>query len=324
MSSLRVGVVGVGYFGRFHALKLSQMPNVDLVGVCDLDLRRAQKIAREAGTAVIGTLQEMITCCDAIIIASPAKMHYEQASAVLKANKHVFIEKPLAQTVGEATQLENLASKAQSICQVGHLLRFSPSYKLITEKISAPLYIETLRMAPYRNRGTDVSVVLDMMTHDLDMVLALVGSSIEHIEALGAAVSSPWEDIANARINFENGCVATLMVSRISFRQERRLRVFSQHGYLSANFQKRRMHWINKKEGICIPGGQGFRGKIYKWKSGDPLREELSAFVSSCLEGKQKGVSVFEGARVMRAADGIIRAMEKRKNKMFHSGLLAE
>jgi predicted dehydrogenase len=254
---LRIGVAGAGHFGRYHALKAAASPRAMLAGVHDIDAERARTIGWEAGAPDLD-FPALLQACDALIVAAPAEAHHALASAALRAGKHVLVEKPIAATLDEADDLAALAAANQRVLQVGHLERFSAAHGALAGRIGPPLYIEATRIAPFKPRGTDVSVILDLMIHDLDLVLTLVDSPIAHVDAVGAAVASAHEDIANARIRFENGAVATITASRVSARTERRMRVFAQDGYLAVDFANRRLTAIARGRGKPVPGVEGF------------------------------------------------------------------
>ncbi|MBL7232984.1 Gfo/Idh/MocA family protein [Komagataeibacter oboediens] len=321
---LRVGIVGAGHFGRFHALKVQAAAREVLTGIHDPDTARARKVAVEAGGAPVLSYPDLLACSDAIIVAAPAEHHFELARQALAAGKHVLVEKPMAATLAQADELAHLAQVHGVVLQVGHLLRYSAEHRAITDRISRPLYIEATRLAPYKPRGTDVSVILDLMIHDLDLVLSIVDSPIESVDALGAAVSSPFEDIANARVRFENGCVATIAASRISLKTERRMRVFSQEGYLSADFMKRELTMIGRTRGLPLPlpGSGGFRRESVTWRDHDTLAAEHAAFAASCLDGAQVLVDAVAGRRALAAALAVTREIAATRARMEASGLI--
>src|SRR6201996_7676658 len=257
-SKLRVGIAGAGHFGRYHALKVASSSRAQLAGIYDLDLERAKTVGWETGTRHL-SFEALLTSCDALIVAAPAEVHFEPASKALRAGKHVLVEKPIAATLAQADELSALAKKHKLVLQVGHLERFSAAYQAMAARIGAPLYIEATRIAPFKPRGTDVSVILDLMIHDLDLVLALIDSEIESVDAVGAPVASPHEDIANARLRFRNGAVATITASRISPRTERRMRIFAQDSYMAADFSARTLTVIGRMpedESAVLPGQQ--------------------------------------------------------------------
>ena len=319
---LRIGIAGAGHFGRFHALKVAASPRAELVGLHDPDQARAAAVGREAGRAPALSLDALLATADAIIVAAPAEAHHALAAQALRAGKHVLIEKPIASTLEQADELAALATTAGRVLQVGHLLRYSAEHRAISSRITRPLYIEAARIAPYKPRGTDVSVILDLMIHDLDLVLALVDSPIASVDALGAAVSSTNEDIANARVRFENGCVATITASRISLKTERRMRFFSEEGYLSADFVARKLVMIGRERGIPLPGTGGFRREELSWSDHDSMAAEHAAFVASCLDGAPVIVDAAAGRRALAAAIAVTESMQASHRLAKASGLL--
>lgn len=322
--TLRIGVVGAGHFGRFHALKVAASTRSILVGVHDPDHARAELVGREAGGAPALGLDALLAACDAAIVAAPAEHHFPLADAVLRAGRHVLIEKPIASTLEEADRLAALAAETGLVLQVGHLLRYSAEHRAITERISRPLYIEATRIAPFKPRGTDVSVILDLMIHDLDLVLAIVDSPIESVDALGAAVSSPHEDIANARVRFANGCVAAITASRISLKTERRMRLFSEEGYLSADFVNRELTMIGRERGLPLPGTGGFRREAVSWQDHDTLAAEHEAFCAACLDGAPVVVDAAAGRRALAAALAVTDGIAEARARMQRSGLIGQ
>lgn len=320
--TLKVGVIGAGHFGRFHALKVRHVARETLVGLFDPDNKRAALVAKEAGCPVMQDVDTLLAACDAVVVAAPAEFHFELAVQALRTGKHVLVEKPIAATLEQADFLVTLAHESGLVCQVGHLLRYSAEHDAITQRITRPLYIEATRIAPYKPRGTDVSVILDLMIHDLDLVLAIVDSPIAQVDALGAAVSSAHEDIANARVRFENGCVATITASRISLKTERRMRLFSEEGYLSADFVKRELTMIGRDRGLPLPGTGGFRREHITWKEHDSLMAEHEAFVAACLDGAPVVVDANAGRRALAAALAVADGIAESRRRMELSGLI--
>ncbi|WP_342630110.1 Gfo/Idh/MocA family oxidoreductase [Nguyenibacter vanlangensis] len=319
---LRVGVIGAGHFGRFHALKVAASPRETLVGIHDPDMARAASVGAEAGDAPALDLDTLLDRSEAVVIAAPAEHHFILADRALRAGRHVLVEKPIASTLDQADRLAALAAETGLVLQVGHLLRYSAEHRAITERISRPLYIEATRIAPFKPRGTDVSVILDLMIHDLDLVLAIVDSEIEDVDALGAAVSSQHEDIANARVRFANGCVATITASRISLKTERRMRLFSEEGYLSADFVKRELTMIGRETGLPLPGTGGFRRQAVTWDDHDTLAAEHAAFAASCLDGAPVLVDAQAGRRALAAALAVTGGIRAARERMERSGLV--
>ena len=321
MGQLRIGIIGAGHFGRFHALKVKASQRAVLAGLYDPQAERAGAIGREAGAPALA-LEALLETSDAVIVASPAETHFELAGRALAAGKHVLVEKPIAATLDEADRLAGLAREHGRVLQVGHLLRYSAEHRAISSRITRPLYIEATRIAPYKPRGTDVSVILDLMIHDLDLVLSLVDSPISSVDALGAAVSSPLEDIANARVRFENGCVATITASRISLKTERRMRLFSEEGYLSADFGARELVMIGRERGLPLPGTGGFRREAVSWTEHDSMAAEHEAFAASCLDGAPVLVDALAGRRALAAAIAVTESIAASRRVAIASGLI--
>ncbi len=321
---LRVGVAGAGHFGRYHALKLgSAGPRARLSGVHDRHAERARNVAAETGTPDV-SLPELLKASDAVIVAVPAAVHYPIAKAALMAGKHVLVEKPIAATLAEADELARLATERHLVLQVGHLERFSAAYGALAGRVGAPLYIEATRIAPFKPRGTDVSVILDLMIHDLDLVLSLTDSPIEQVDAIGAAVSGPHEDIANARIRFTSGAVAAITASRVATRTERQMRIFAQDGYVALDFANRRLTVIRRGEGQAIPGLDGFDMEQTSWQDHDSLAAEQAAFITSVLDGAPVLVDAAAGARALAAALAVSDAMAVSRARMTKSGLIQQ
>jgi predicted dehydrogenase len=331
---LRVGVAGAGHFGRYHALKVAASGRTQLTGIFDPNLERAKTVGWEAGAPEMG-FESLLAISDAVIIAAPADAHHGLAAAALRAGKHVLVEKPIAATVREADELGMLARDHGRVLQVGHLERFSAAYQALKGRAGAPLYIEATRIAPFKPRGTDVSVVLDLMIHDLDLVLALVDSDIESVDAIGAAVASSHEDIANARLRFRNGAVAAITASRISSRTERRMRIFAQDRYLAADFAARKLTVIGRtpQEGDAewsaaallapVPGVAGFSMEEVAWEDHDSLAAEQAAFVASILDGAPVLVDAAAGGRALVVALAVAESMRESRDRMMASGLIA-
>src|SRR5271166_5509011 len=318
---LRIGVAGAGHFGRYHALKASSSPRSVLAGVHDRNAERARTVGWEAGAPALG-LAELIAASDAVIVAASADAHFALASEALRAGRHVLVEKPIAATLAEADELAALAAARGLVLQVGHVERFSAAHGALAGRIGTPLYIEAVRIAPFKPRGTDVSVILDLMIHDLDLVLALVDSPLESVDAVGAAVASEHEDIANARVRFENGSVATITASRIAFRTERRMRIFGQDGYLALDFANRRLTSIARGTGKPIPQVPDFGMEDTSWEEHDSLAAEHAGFVASVLDGAPVLVDAAAGRRALAAALAVTEAMAASRARAVASGIL--
>ena len=318
---MRIGVIGAGYFGRLHALKLAQSARARLVGVSDADPARAAAVAAEIGTQAMAR-PALLAGCDAVVIAAPAEAHFALAGEALRAGVHVLVEKPMAATLAEADGLAELAAARGLVLQVGHLLRYSPEHAAIRARMPRPIYIECIRVAPLRPRGTDVSVVLDLMIHDLDLVLALVDSPIRSVEAIGAAVASGLDDIAEARIGFENGCVARLVASRIALTTERTMRLFGRDRYLSVDFAARRMTVVGRGEGVPLHQLEGAGRTEVTWEPADALEAEHAAFAASVLDGAAVVVDAAAGRRALAAALAVGEAIGVAWARVRAGGLL--
>ena len=278
--SLRAAVIGVGYLGRFHAQKYAALPDVKLVGVVDPDPGRAAAVAGELGTSALASHAELAGKVDLVSIASTTESHYRIARDCLAAGLHVLVEKPITVTVAEADELIALAAAGKLMLQVGHLERYNPAWLAVRDRIGTPLFIEAHRMAPFKPRGTDVSVVLDLMIHDLDLILPLVQSPVADLRASGVAVLTEGIDIANARIEFANGCVANITASRASTASLRRMRIFQHHEYLSIDFGERKIGLAKKRDAI-VEGEAPIDSESRVEPPGDALLSEIQAFVAS-------------------------------------------
>ena len=318
---LRVGLAGAGHFGRFHALKLAASRRAVFAGLHDPNPARASAVGSEVGVPAM-PFNELLQCCDALIIAAPAEVHWEIAVAALEARCHVLVEKPMAATIEQADHLAAFAAERGLVLQVGHLVRYSAEYGAIAARMGRPLYIEATRIAPFQTRGTDVSVILDLMIHDLDLVLALVDSPLTSVDAVGAPVAGPHEDIANARVRFANGCVATITASRISLKTERRMRLFAQSGYLSVDFVGRRLTAIGRERGLPIPGSEGYLIEETSWQEHDALEAEQAAFIAAVLDGAPVLVDAAAGRQALAAALAVTDSMAASRTLAEASGLV--
>ncbi len=308
MKKLRAAVVGVGYLGNFHAQKYASLPDVDLVGVADSDAGRAAEIAANLGTEPYGDYRDLAGKVDVVSIVVPTIMHHEVASFFLDHGVHVLLEKPVTTTVQEAQDLIARAAAQGLVLQVGHLERFNPALAAVREKIKRPGFIDVTRVAPYKPRGTDVSIVLDLMVHDLDLVSTIIGSEIRSISASGACVYSSTPDIANARIEFENGAVANLTASRISLKSDRSMRIFQDDAYIAIDFQNRKASIYRKGEGDSAPGVPAVSVEELEVPQRDQILAEIEAFIASVLTGQPPAVSGRDG---MRALETALRIEEK-------------
>lgn len=266
---IKIGVIGVGHLGSIHLRLLKEIPDYEVVGIYDKDAERCATIAKEHDVKAFESMNDLIEACDAVDIVTPTISHYECAKAALKRFKHVFIEKPITHTVEEAKSLMQLAREANVKAMVGHVERFNPAFLSIRDQELRPLFIESHRLAQWNPRGTDVSVVLDLMIHDIDIILWLVGAGVKKISASGVSVISETPDIANARIEFDNGATANLTASRISFRNMRKMRLFQRKMYLSVDFLNKTSEIIHINDGDSTPDAD--KTKI-EFKSGDATK----------------------------------------------------
>ena len=303
MSELRVGVIGTGYLGKFHAEKYAAMNDVTLAGVVDIDAAAAGAVADHLGVRAYTDYKDLLGRVDAVSIVVPTPGHYPIAMDFLDNDMDVMLEKPMTATLEEADRLIELAEKKGRIIQVGHLERFNPAVHPLKGIVDRPLFIESHRLSIYKTRGTDVSVVLDLMIHDIDLILNFVKSEISDIRAAGASIISDSVDIANARLEFENGCVANITASRVSNRSERKLRIFQKSAYISVDFANSGITVVKKCQsgngGGAIPGMQAEQLSFEKW---DALEQELKAFVDCVRHRKTPEVSGHEGRKALQTA----------------------
>ena len=312
MNTLRAAVIGVGYLGNFHAQKYSTIKDVDLVGVVDSDPVRSAKIASTLGTATYSNHLDLIGKVDAVSVVVPTHFHHAVARDFLAAGVHVLIEKPITVTIAEADELIALAGEKKVVFQVGHLERFNPALVALEDILVEPLFIESVRIAPFKPRGTDVNVVLDLMIHDIDIIQHIVGSPVERIDAIGAPVFTGEEDIANARILFANGCVANVTASRISLKSERKMRIFQRDTYITLDFQNRKILIAQKGEGELFPGVPNVKVDERELGESDALLREIESFIAAIREGKEPQVSGRDGRMALETALKINQALGRR------------
>jgi predicted dehydrogenase len=299
---LRTAVIGTGHFGGFHAAKYAELPTSELVAVCDIDRGRREDLAAAHRVPAVADYRSLVGRVDAVSIAVPTALHYELARFFLENGVHVLLEKPMTDDLAAADHLIRLAGERRVVLQVGHLERFFAAEIGLERAVTRPLYFEALRIAPFQPRGTDISVVLDSMIHDLDLVLALVSAAVDRIDAIGAPVLSEREDIANTRICFANGCVASITASRISTKSERRLRIFEPDRYVSVDFVAKRMVTVRKGEtsaGTALPN---LHYEVSEYSEVDALRSEIASFLETIMGGGEARVSGADGRRALAAA----------------------
>lgn len=301
--ALRVAVLGAGHFGRFHALKAAKGARTRLVGVHDADPARAALVAAEAGAPALG-LAEAIEAAEAVIVAAPTRFHFALGRAVLEAGRHLFMEKPIAATLAEADTLAEMAAKRGRVLQVGHIERFSTAFRAV---VTAPgrdaaLSWEAVRAAPFRPRSLDVSVVLDLMIHDIDLVLTLAGEEPSEVQAVGARVVSDHPDFAVARFRFPSGRAAVITASRVSVTMERRLRVLGREGEMAVNFLDRSLVAMRRGGAEALEMMPGFGLDRSSWTDHDSLEAEQAGFAAACLDGVAPVVDAAAGRRALAAA----------------------
>jgi predicted dehydrogenase len=295
---VKVGVAGVGHMGKEHARIYSELQEAELVGVHDSNPDTARKIAAKCKTRVFGSLEEMVDAVDAASIVTPTSTHLAIAEPFLKRGKHVLVEKPIAMNTEEARKLVDLAEKHGAKLAVGHVERFNPVLVALEERLGRPRFIEAHRLSPYPGRSTDIGVVMDLMIHDLEIILHLVRSPVTSVDAVGIPVLSKGEDIANARIRFANGCVANLTTSRISPEKLRKIRVFQDDAYLSLDYMKQEGEIYKRLDGKIT------RDKIPVMK-GEPLKNQLAEFVMNVRENTDPRVAGAHGFEALKLASQI-------------------
>jgi predicted dehydrogenase len=317
MAKLRVGVVGVGYLGEFHAEKYAAMSDVELVGVADRNLTRAREVAARLGTRAFGSHRELLGRVDAVSVVVPTADHYAVSWDFLQHNVDLLIEKPMTTTLDQADELIAYAAAHGLLIQVGHLERFNSAVAALRDIVTAPMFIESHRLATFKGRGTDVSVVLDLMIHDIDIIASFVRSEIRAIRAAGIPVISAEVDIANARLEFENGCVANVTASRISMKNERKIRLFQRDAYVSVDFSSHGITVIRKTgehpEGI-IPG---MEIQNLCFTKGDALDDELKAFVRAVKRREEPEVTGQMGREALRIALEIMDQIRSTNSRYF-------
>jgi predicted dehydrogenase len=302
MSKLRTAVVGVGYLGRFHAQKHRALDSIELVGVCDLDAERSRAVGAEVGAPAFTDHRELLGRVDAVTIAASTAEHFELARFFLEHGVHVLVEKPMTRTSREAAILTELAAGRGLKLQVGHVERFNPALLAARETLTTVRFIECHRLAPFKGRGADVNVILDVMIHDLDVILSLVSSAPRAVSAVGIPVLMDDIDIANARIEFANGAIANVTASRVSTSGQRRFRVFQPNQYVSIDFGSGEVRRVTK-QGEWREGSTPLREETWSLEKGDALLAETKAFVEAVTENKPCVVSGADGVAALELAE---------------------
>ena len=297
---LRVAVIGAGHFGQFHAEKIAASENAELVAVADIDRVKAEAVGNALKVPAVTDHRELFGNINAASITVPTHAHFAVARDCLDQGLHVLVEKPITDRLATADALIALARARNCILQVGHLVRFSGVAEALRRHATHPLYIDSVRITPFRSRGTDVNVVLDLMIHDIDLVLSLVNTPILSIDAAGAPVFTDHEDICSARIKFANGCIATITASRISFKTERRMRIFQPNSYLAVNFDAQSLTIARRAAGESPPSAVDIAEETYE--EVDALKQEIESFITCVREGRRPVVGGEEGRQALEAA----------------------
>ena len=321
---LKVGVLGAGHLGKIHLRLLNQSNKYELVGFYDPFEENATKVAAEFGYKKFDTISELIAAVDVVDIVTPTLSHFDCAKEAIQAGKHVFLEKPISNSVAEAEEIIALAKKYNVKGQVGHVERFNPAFTAVKDKIQSPMFIETHRLAEFNPRGTDVPVVLDLMIHDIDAILSVVKSKVKAVHASGVAVISDSPDICNARIEFENGCVANVTSSRISMKNMRKSRFFQKDAYISVDYLDKVCEVVKMKDAPEVPGdfdmilqnAEGIKKQIYfdnpSVSPNNAILDELETFADAINNNTTPIVTLEDGTEALRVAYMIIESMESR------------
>jgi predicted dehydrogenase len=299
---MRTAVIGVGYLGRFHAQKYAAVAGSELVAVADVAAANRERIAGELRVPTVADYQELLGRVDAVSIATPTPSHFEIASAFLESGAHVLVEKPITTTVEDARRLIEVATRSGRVLQVGHLERFNAGILALDGVLTAPRFVESHRLAPFKQRGTDVNVVLDLMIHDIDIIQDIVHAQIASLDAVGASVFSGELDIANARIRFANGCVANTTASRVSLKTERKLRIFQDDAYMSVDLQQKILTVVRKTAGEVRGDALPVQIEERSFEQGDALKAEIESFLDCIATGKPPIVSGEDGLRALETA----------------------
>lgn len=320
---LKIGVLGAGHLGKIHLRLLDQSEKYQLVGFYDANHQNAEKLSNELGYRRFDTIEELIDHVDVVDIVTPTLSHFDCAVKAIKKGKHIFLEKPISNTVAEAEEIIRLAKEYNVKGQVGHVERFNPAFKAVKDQIKNPMFIETHRLAEFNPRGTDVPVVLDLMIHDIDAILSVVGSKVKDIHASGVSVISDSPDIANARIEFENGCVANITSSRISMKNMRKSRFFQKDAYISVDYLDKVCEVVKMKDAPEVPGdfdmilqnAEGLRKQIYfdnpEVGANNAILEELETFADAINNNTRPIVTLEDGTEALRVAHWIINCFDK-------------
>ena len=317
MRKLRVGVIGVGYFGQFHTEKYHRLPEVELVGVADISPSRSRQIARRFNTSAYYNYEDLYDKVDAVSIAVPTPIHYQVTKDFFHRGIDVLLEKPITNTLRHADELVEIAEKRQCVFQVGHQERFNAVIMALEASLADPMFIESHRLSPFLQRAAGVDVVLDLMIHDIQVILSMVDSSIQSIQAVGVPIVSPYLDIANARIEFENGCIANVTASRVSREKMRKIRIFQSTAYFSIDYVSQKITVLSRNGEGRKPIFPGVFAEDIEIAKNDPLELEIKSFVERVRDRKRPLVSGLDGKKALEVAlritDQIQRNIKKRK-----------
>ncbi|SHI98047.1 hypothetical protein SAMN04488096_106187 [Mesonia phycicola] len=320
---LKVGVLGAGHLGKIHLRLLNQSEKYELIGFYDANEKYAEEIAKEFNYKNFKTIDDLLQEVDVIDIVTPTLSHFNTALKAIEAGKHFFIEKPITNTVEEAEQLTKLSKEKGLKGQVGHVERFNPAFQSVNTKIDHPMFIEAHRLAEFNPRGTDVPVVLDLMIHDIDAILSVVKSKVKSVNASGVSVISDTPDIANARIEFENGCVANLTASRISLKNMRKSRFFQRDAYISVDFLEKKSEVVKMKDApenpddfaMILQNAEGVKKQIYfdnpDVANNNAILDELETFADAINNNTTPVVTLEQGTEALRIAKMIIQSFDK-------------
>ncbi|MBI4930293.1 MAG: Gfo/Idh/MocA family oxidoreductase [Bacteroidetes bacterium] len=320
---IKIGLLGVGHLGKIHLKLLKEIPQFQVIGFFDSDKEKSQKVQKEFNVPAFDSADKLISLCDAVDIVTPTITHHRFAVRALKNSKHIFIEKPIANTLDEAKEIRKLEEEANVKVQIGHVERFNPAFLSVQKYFDNPMFIETHRLAQFNPRGTDVSVVLDLMIHDIDIVLSVVKSNVKKINASGVAVVSDSPDICNARIEFDNGAVANVTASRISLKSMRKSRFFQRDAYISVDFLDKKTEIIRMKTIEQEPsdpfaltidlGAKGMKQIFFdnpKVEESNAIKMELQSFADAIINDKQTAITAEDGCRAMDVAYKVMEKMQ--------------
>ena len=323
MKIIKAGVIGVGYLGRFHAQKYQALEDVELVGVADVDPDRARQVAAECGCAHFSDYRELLDQVDAVSIAVPTSFHHQVGFDALSAGVDILLEKPMTVTLAEADELIGLAEKNKLILQVGHLERFNPAVLAMKPFLTTPVFIESDRISSFKRRGVDVDVVLDLMIHDIDIILTIIDSPLKTIHTVGAPVVTNTTDIANARLIFENGATANITVSRVSLTNVRKMRVFQPGSYINVDFANKKIMTLQLEDELLESGMPKHSKEIKSFAGEDALLNEIFHFVDHVRSRTRPDVSGVEGRRALEVVMQVMEQIKQHQSLELFSKIQA-